>query len=155
MDNNDSISRGFQLYANIRNFISLFVFSIFTLLALVINYNIFRQKYVLSKNAYITITGNNKFLNYTVNGKLVTNILPLNNKLNVGKISLYYSSKNPKNYSVSSIHPMYVALIMLLIVLFLLFLSIGNIYLTRKYKTFAIEEGELYAAEDLISVLRK
>ena len=155
MDNNDSISRGFQLYANIRNFISLFVFSIFTLLALVINYNIFRQKYVLSKNAYITKTGNSKFLNYTVNGKLVTKILPLNNKLNVGTVSLYYSLKNPNNYSVSSIHPMYIALIMLLIVLFLLFLSIGNIYLTRKYKTLGVEEGELYAVGDLINVFRK
>ena len=155
MDNNDSISRGFRLYANIRNFIGLFILSLFTLLALVINYKIFKQKYVLSKKAYITKTGNSKFLNYMVNGKLVTIILPQTNKSNIGPISIYYSSKNPRNFSISSLHPMYVALIMLLIILFLLFLSIGNIYLTRKYKTFAIEEGELYAAEDLISVLRK
>lgn len=151
----DSLTKGFQLYANIRNYIGLFILSLFTLLALVINYNIFRQKYVLSKNAYITKTGNSKFLNYTVNGKMVTKILPLNNKLNVGPISLYYSSINPKNYSVSSIHPMYIALIMLLIVIFLLFLSIGNIYLTRKYKTLGVEEGELYAVGDLINVFRK
>ena len=155
MDNNDSISRGFQLYANIRNYIGLFVLSLFTILMLVINYNVFRQRYVLSKNAYITKTGNSKFLNYMVNGKLVTRILPQNNRLNVGPVTLYYSSGNPKNYSISSIHPMYISLIMLLVFLFLMFLSIGNIYLTRKYKTLGTEEGELYAAEDIISVLRK
>ena len=97
-DNNDTISRGFQLYANIRNFIGLFILSLFTLLALVINYNIFKQKYVLSKKAYITKTGKSKFLNYTVNGKLVTIILPLTNRSNVGPITLYYSSKYPKNF---------------------------------------------------------
>jgi hypothetical protein len=154
MDNNDTISRGFQLYANIRNFIGLFILSLFTLLALVINYKIFKQKYILSKKAYITETGKSKFLNYTVNGKLVTIILPLDNKSKVGPISLYYSSKYPKNFSISSIHPMYIALIMLLVVLFLLFLSIGNIYLTRKYKTLGTEEGELYAVGDIMNVLK-
>jgi hypothetical protein len=154
MDNNDTISRGFQLYANIRNFIGLFILSLFTLLALVINYKISKQKYVLSKKAYIIETGKSKFLNYTVNGKLVTIILPFHNKSNVGPISLYYSSNNPRNFSISSIHPMYIALIMLLVVLFLLFLSIGNIYLTRKYKTLGSEQGGLYASRDLINVLK-
>jgi hypothetical protein len=167
------VAEGLQIYAQIKNIIGLGILLIILIVAIIFCVNQMNQDYVLSTNAFISFSkmdnGNlvncilgtpecNYYANYEVNGKMmtkpVTNI-DAKNKPVLGKTTIYYSSNNPDNYTISSIYPVYIPSISMTIVLLLIGAIGVNIYLTYKYKSWGTVQGSLAAVSDISDIFRR
>lgn len=166
-----TISSGLQTYALIKNYIGLGVSILILIGSIFFYFYISNKKYVAAKNgmlSYSRISTNDKlekctselpdcnyYLEYNTNNDTYyrsAQQVDKKNKPTLGSTSVFYSEKNPSDYTLSSLNPKYISIgLMVIFIIIIIAISI-NIYLINKYESYGAIQGGLEAASSLNNI---
>lgn len=164
-----SISSGLATYAKLKAVIGILLLCCCCCGASYLEYYMFSQNYILANNASIyqaVVDGSacistqincSYYIKYTdQNNKSYNKILQVvNNKLpTIGSTTVYYNNKNPDNYTMSPLNPLYISSGVLGLISCLLLLAFVHFYFISKYDSLATVEGGIGATSDIASIFR-